>query len=100
MELIVQLAHPIFKWLHIIAGITWTIVYFFNWINVLFILWIKIQNKVIPELCQNTFIFRMGRLDMGHGLILMCCVLAWLFQYESVGNLMFDAGVVVPLFLM
>ncbi|HIB28940.1 MAG TPA: antitermination protein NusG, partial [Candidatus Marinimicrobia bacterium] len=30
----VELIHPIFKWLHIIAGITWIgLLYFFNFIN-------------------------------------------------------------------
>ena len=29
-----ELLHPIFKWLHIIAGITWIgLLYFFNFIN-------------------------------------------------------------------
>ena len=29
-----ELIHPIFKWLHIIAGITWIgLLYFFNFIN-------------------------------------------------------------------
>ena len=29
-----ELIHPIFKWLHIIAGIVWIgLLYFFNWIN-------------------------------------------------------------------
>ena len=32
-----ELVHPLFKWLHIIAGITWIgLLYFFNWINVHF----------------------------------------------------------------
>ena len=29
-----ELIHPIFKWLHIIAGVLWIgLLYFFNWIN-------------------------------------------------------------------
>ena len=29
-----ELIHPLFKWLHIIAGIAWIgLLYFFNWIN-------------------------------------------------------------------
>ena len=29
-----ELIHPVFKWLHIIAGVLWIgLLYFFNWVN-------------------------------------------------------------------
>ena len=105
MELIVQLAHPIFKWLHIIAGITWIgLLYFFNWINVHVVATMDkdSKQKVIPELMPRTlYFFRMGAAwTWVTGLILMY-VVYWhgsLSMGESVGNLMFDAGVVVTPF--
>ena len=34
MDLFVEVANPIARWLHIIAGITWIgLLYYFNWIN-------------------------------------------------------------------
>ena len=32
-----ELIHPIFKWLHVVAGIMWIgLLYFFNFVNVFF----------------------------------------------------------------
>ena len=48
-----ELVHPLFKWLHIIAGITWIgLLYFFNWINVHFAATLDAdtKKKVVPEL--------------------------------------------------
>lgn len=99
MELIIQLAHPIFKWLHIIAGITWIgLLYFFNWINghVVATMDKDSKQKVVPELMPRTlYFFRWGAAwTWVTGLILLY-VVYWhgsLSMGESVGNLMFDAG--------
>ena len=48
-----ELIHPIFKWLHIIAGITWIgLLYFFNFINghVAATMDGDTKKKVFPEL--------------------------------------------------
>ena len=59
-----ELIHPIFKWLHIIAGITWIgLLYFFNFINghVAATMDGDTKKKVIPELMPRTlYWFRWG----------------------------------------
>ncbi len=59
-----ELIHPIFKWLHIIAGIIWIgLLYFFNWINghVAGTLDADTKKKVVPELMPRTlYFFRWG----------------------------------------
>ena len=59
-----DLIHPIFKWLHIIAGITWIgLLYFFNWINghVAATMDGDTKKKVIPELMPRAlYFFRWG----------------------------------------
>jgi len=59
-----ELIHPIFKWLHIIAGITWIgLLYFFNWINghVVATMDADTKQKVVPELMPRTlYFFRWG----------------------------------------
>jgi len=59
-----ELIHPIFKWLHIIAGITWIgLLYFFNFINghVAATMDGNTKKKVIPELMPRTlYWFRWG----------------------------------------
>ena len=59
-----ELIHPIFKWLHIIAGITWIgLLYFFNFINghVAATMDGDTKKKVVPELMPRTlYWFRWG----------------------------------------
>ena len=59
-----ELLHPIFKWLHIIAGITWIgLLYFFNFINghVAATMDSDTKKKVVPELMPRTlYWFRWG----------------------------------------
>ena len=59
-----ELLHPIFKWLHIIAGITWIgLLYFFNFINghVAATMDGDTKKKVVPELMPRTlYWFRWG----------------------------------------
>ncbi len=59
-----ELINPIFKWLHIIAGITWIgLLYFFNWINghVAGTLDADSKKKVVPELMPRAlYFFRWG----------------------------------------
>ena len=59
-----ELIHPIFKWLHIIAGITWIgLLYFFNFINghVAATMDGDTKKKVFPELMPRTlYWFRWG----------------------------------------
>ena len=52
-----ELIEPIFKWLHIIAGIIWIgLLYFFNWINghVVATMDADTKKKVVPELMPRT----------------------------------------------
>ncbi len=59
-----ELIHPIFKWLHIIAGITWIgLLYFFNFINghVAATMDGDSKKKVVPELMPRAlYWFRWG----------------------------------------
>ena len=59
-----ELIHPIFKWLHIIAGITWIgLLYFFNFINghVAATMDADTKKKVMPELMPRVlYWFRWG----------------------------------------
>jgi uncharacterized membrane protein len=59
-----ELIHPIFKWLHIIAGITWIgLLYFFNFINghVAATMDGDTKKKVVPEIMPRTlYWFRWG----------------------------------------
>ena len=59
-----ELIHPIFKWLHIIAGVLWIgLLYFFNWVNGHFAATLDVdtKKKVIPELMPRTlYFFRWG----------------------------------------
>ena len=54
----------IFRWVHIVAGITWIgLLYFFNWVNSAFAptLDADSKKKVLPELLPRTlFWFRWG----------------------------------------
>ena len=59
-----ELIHPIFKWLHIIAGILWIgLLYFFNFINghVAGTMDGDTKKKIFPELMPRTlYWFRWG----------------------------------------
>jgi len=59
-----ELVHPIFKWLHIIAGIMWIgLLYFFNFINGHFAATMDgdTKKKVVPELMPRAlYWFRWG----------------------------------------
>jgi uncharacterized membrane protein len=59
-----ELIHPIFKWLHIFAGIMWIgLLYFFNFINGSFAATLdpESKKKVVPELMPRAlFWFRWG----------------------------------------
>ena len=59
-----ELIHPIFKWLHIIAGVLWIgLLYFFNWVNGHFVATLdaETKKKVVPELMPRTlYFFRWG----------------------------------------
>ena len=59
-----ELIHPIFKWLHIIAGVLWIgLLYFFNWINGHFAATLDgdTKKKVVPELMPRAlYFFRWG----------------------------------------
>ncbi len=59
-----DLIHPIFKWLHIIAGVLWIgLLYFFNWVNGHFAATMDgdTKKKVVPELMPRAlYFFRWG----------------------------------------
>ena len=59
-----ELIHPIFKWLHVIAGIIWIgLLYFFNFVNAQFALTMDADSKkkVVPELMPRAlYWFRYG----------------------------------------
>ena len=85
-----ELIHPIFKWLHIIAGVLWIgLLYFFNWINGHFVATLdaETKKKVVPELMPRTlYFFRWGAAwTWVTGLILLLVI----FYH---GGLTFDDG--------
>ena len=94
-----ELIHPIFKWLHIIAGITWIgLLYFFNFINghVAATMDSNTKKQVIPELMPRTlYWFRWGAAWTWVTGVVLLYVIYWagsLSMGESGGNLMFAAG--------
>jgi uncharacterized membrane protein len=95
---------PIFKWLHIIAGVLWIgLLYFFNWINghVVATMDADTKKKVIPEIMPRTlYFFRWGAAwTWITGLVLLYAIF-WkgsLNMGESVGNTMFGAGTEVTM---
>tara|TARA_Y100000590_G_C15743933_1_gene1021309 strand:- start:95 stop:901 length:807 start_codon:yes stop_codon:yes gene_type:complete len=94
-----ELLHPIFKWLHIIAGITWIgLLYFFNFINghVAGTMDGDIKKKVIPELMPRTlYWFRWGAAWTWLTGVVLLYVIFWngsLSMGESSGNSMFASG--------
>ena len=93
-----ELLHPIFKWLHIIAGITWIgLLYFFNFINghVAATMDGETKKKVVPELMPRTlYWFRWGAAWTWVTGIILLYVIFWagsLSMGESAGNTMFAA---------
>ena len=96
--------HALFKWIHIIAGITWIgLLYFFNWINghVAATLDADSKKKIVPELMPRAlYFFRWGAAwTWVTGLVLLY-VIFWngsLTMGESAGNLMFEAGTEVTM---
>ena len=59
-----QLIESMFRWIHVVAGITWIgLLYFFNWVNsaVVPTMDAETKKKVIPELMPRTlYWFRWG----------------------------------------
>jgi uncharacterized membrane protein len=95
---------PIFKWLHIIAGVLWIgLLYFFNWINghVAATMDADTKKKVMPELMPRVlYWFRWGAAWTWVTGIVLLYVLFWagsLSMGESGGNLMFEAGTEVTM---
>ena len=71
-----ELIHPIFKWLHVIAGIMWIgLLYFFNFVNTAFAPTMdgETKKKVVPELMPRAlYWFRMGAAwTWGTGIVLL-----------------------------
>ena len=94
-----DLMHALFKWIHIIAGITWIgLLYFFNWINghVAATLDADSKKKVVPELMPRAlYFFRWGAAWTWVSGVVLLYVIFWngsLSVGESAGNLMFVAG--------
>ena len=94
-----ELIHALFKWIHIIAGITWIgLLYFFNWINghVAATLDADSKKKIVPELMPRTlYFFRWGAAWTWITGIVLLYVIFWhgsLSMGESIGTLMFSEG--------
>jgi uncharacterized membrane protein len=64
MENVTDILQSLFRWIHVVAGITWIgLLYFFNWINGAFAKTMdaETKKKVVPELLPRTlFWFRWG----------------------------------------
>ncbi len=100
-----EFIHPVFKWLHIIAGIVWIgLLYFFNWINghVAGTMDSDTKQKVVPELMPRTlYWFRWGAAYTWITGVVLLYVIFWdgaLSMGTSVGNNMFDNGTEVTSF--
>jgi len=94
-----EVLQPIFRWLHIIAGITWIgLLYFFNWINVHVAATMDADSKqkVIPELMPRAlYFFRWGAAWTWVTGVILLYIVFWdgaLMMGESVGNNMFESG--------
>ena len=93
-----DLMHPIFKWLHIFAGIMWIgLLYFFNFVNGAFVATMSGDTKkaVLPELMPRAlYWFRWGAAWTWVTGVVLLWVIFWngsLSMGESVGNNMFEA---------
>ena len=93
-----ELIHPIAKWLHIIAGITWIgLLYFFNFINghVAATMDADSKKKVVPQLMPRAlYWFRWGAAWTWITGVILLYVIFWagsLSMGESAGNNMFAA---------
>ena len=96
--------HPIFKWLHIFAGIIWIgLLYFFNFINghVAGTMDANTKKAVVPELMPRAlYWFRWGAAWTWITGIILLFVIFWngsLSMGESVGTTMFDSGAEVSM---
>ena len=93
-----EILHPLFKWLHIIAGIMWIgLLYFFNFINghVAATMDGDSKKKVVPELMPRAlYWFRWGAAWTWVTGVILLYVIFWqgsLAMGESAGNAMFAA---------
>jgi len=82
-----ELIHPIFKWLHIIAGVLWIgLLYFFNWINghVVATMDGSTKQKVIPELMPRAlYFFRWGAAWTWITGIVLLLIVYWMGMNDS-----------------
>ena len=78
---------PIFKWLHIIAGVLWIgLLYFFNWINghVVVTMDGSTKQKVIPELMPRAlYFFRWGAAWTWITGIVLLLIVYWMGMNDS-----------------
>jgi len=95
--------HPFFKWLHVIAGITWIgLLYFFNFINghLAATYDADSKKKVVPELMPRAlYWFRWGAAWTWFTGAILLYVIYWhgnLSMGETGGNTMFSEGVISP----
>ena len=76
-----DIIHPIFKWLHVIAGIMWIgLLYFFNFVNTAFAPTMdgETKKKVVPELMPRAlYWFRMGAAWTWFTGIILLYVIYW-----------------------
>ena len=94
-----DLLHPIFKWLHIFAGVMWIgLLYFFNFVNGAFAGTMDANTKknVVPELMPRAlYWFRWGAAWTWITGLVLLYVIFWhgsLSMGESAGNYMFENG--------
>ncbi|MAO86448.1 MAG: hypothetical protein CMF87_05975 [Candidatus Marinimicrobia bacterium] len=102
-EIMSGILHPVFKWMHVIAGITWIgLLYFFNFINGHFAATLDADSKkkVVPELMPRAlFWFRWGAAWTWFTGVLLLYVVYWhgnMSMGETDGNIMFSEGEVTP----